>query len=59
MVEGNKGHIVTISSMAGHMGIQKLTDYCATKAAATNFLTALKTELDREGKLIYCPDVFW
>lgn len=52
MIDSNRGHIVTISSMAGHMGIHKLTDYCATKAAAMGFITALRSELEREGKTI-------
>ncbi|KAF5302599.1 hypothetical protein FQA39_LY10217 [Lamprigera yunnana] len=60
MIEANNGTIVTISSMAGHMGIPKLSDYCATSAAVINFMTALKTELDNEGApgiktTVICP----
>lgn len=49
MIEANRGHFVSISSMAGFMGIQKLTDYCAAKSATMSFLNALRIELEREG----------
>lgn len=34
MLEKDHGHIVTIASMAGHVGMSKLVDYCASKFAA-------------------------
>ena len=37
MVERNHGHIVTIASSAGLVGVSKLTDYCASKWAAVGF----------------------
>lgn len=33
MIEAKRGHIVTVASMAGHGGINKLVDYCASKFA--------------------------
>ena len=44
MLENNKGHIVTIASMAGKAGISKLVDYCASKHAAVGFDEALRFE---------------
>ena len=39
------GHIVTISSMAGYVGINRMPDYCASKFAAVGFSEALTAEL--------------
>lgn len=36
MIEKDHGHIITIASMAGHVGMSKLVDYCASKFAAVN-----------------------
>ncbi|CAH4035477.1 estradiol 17-beta-dehydrogenase 11-like [Pieris brassicae] len=49
MIDSNHGHIVTIASMAGHVGVPKLVDYCASKSAACGFDEALKVELDSKG----------
>ncbi|CAK1555675.1 unnamed protein product [Leptosia nina] len=49
MIESNNGHIVTIASMAGHVGVPKLVDYCASKSAACGFHEALKVELESKG----------
>lgn len=49
MVEHNSGHIVTIASMAGHVGVAKLVDYCSSKAAACGFDEALRLELEVRG----------
>lgn len=46
MLEENKGHIVSIASLAGHAGIYKLVDYCASKFAAVGFDEALRMELE-------------
>lgn len=46
MLEENKGHIVSIASLAGHVGISKLVDYCASKFAAVGFDEALRMELE-------------
>ncbi|XP_072945111.1 estradiol 17-beta-dehydrogenase 11-like [Epargyreus clarus] len=49
MIEHNNGHIVTIASMAGHVGVAKLVDYCSSKAAACGFDEALRLELEVKG----------
>ncbi|XP_058986281.1 estradiol 17-beta-dehydrogenase 11-like [Musca domestica] len=46
MIENQSGHIVTIASLAGHVGITKLVDYCASKFAAVGFDEALRLELE-------------
>lgn len=59
MLEENKGHIVSIASLAGHVGISKLVDYCASKFAAVGFDEALRMELEAEGyninTTVVCP----
>lgn len=52
MIENNEGHIVTIASMAGHVGIKKMIDYCASKYAAVGFDEALRVELDALGTIV-------
>ncbi|KAJ2945692.1 hypothetical protein O0L34_g532 [Tuta absoluta] len=49
MIENSDGHIVTIASMAGQVGVAKLVDYCASKSAACGFDEALKIELETRG----------
>lgn len=39
------GHIVTIASLAGLSGINRLVDYCSSKFAAVGFDESLRTEL--------------
>lgn len=46
MIEKDHGHIVTIASLAGHVGISKLVDYCSSKFAAVGFDEALRLELE-------------
>lgn len=46
MLENNKGHIVSVASLAGQCGIPKLVDYCASKYAAVGFDEALRMELE-------------
>lgn len=46
MMEKNSGHIVSIASLAGHVGVPKLVDYCASKFAAVGFDEALRMELE-------------
>ena len=41
------GHVVAISSAAGHVGTAKLTDYCASKFAVVSFMESLEAELRR------------
>ncbi|MFH4975714.1 hypothetical protein AB6A40_002423 [Gnathostoma spinigerum] len=45
MLEVNSGHIVTISSIAGKVGIAGLVDYCMSKHASVGFTSALTEEL--------------
>ena len=45
MMEKNRGHLVSIASLAGRSGIHFLTDYCASKFAAVGFCEALTSEL--------------
>lgn len=62
MIENNEGHIVTIASMAGHVGIKKMIDYCASKYAAVGFDEALRVELDALGtaliSYVNCISIF-
>lgn len=60
MMEKNHGHIVTIASLAGHVGIGKLVDYCSSKHAAVGFDEALRIELESLGvngvkTTVICP----
>ncbi|MEE6460106.1 hypothetical protein FKM82_000861 [Ascaphus truei] len=50
MVKKNQGHIVTVASIAGHVGIFYLVDYCATKFGAVGFHKSLTAELAALGK---------
>ena len=45
MLAQGSGHIVTIASMAGMTGVNRLVDYCASKFAAVGFDEALRVEL--------------
>ena len=36
MIERRRGHIVTVASSGGYVPMDKLTDYCASKAAAVS-----------------------
>lgn len=49
MLEKDHGHIVTIASLAGHVGITKLVDYCSSKFAAVGFDEAIRLELENLG----------
>ncbi|XP_048214393.1 short-chain dehydrogenase/reductase family 16C member 6-like [Perognathus longimembris pacificus] len=60
MIEANHGHLVCISSVAGIIGINGLTDYSATKFAAFGFAESLFFELNLIKKTnikttIICP----
>lgn len=59
MMENNKGHIVSIASLAGHIGVPRLVDYCTSKFAAVGFEEALHMELAAEGyninTTVICP----
>jgi len=48
MMEKNRGHIVTLASMAGVLGVSGLADYSGSKFAAFGFNEALRFELKKE-----------
>ncbi|XP_004391597.1 PREDICTED: estradiol 17-beta-dehydrogenase 11 [Odobenus rosmarus divergens] len=45
MMKNNHGHIVTVASAAGHVGVPFLLAYCSSKFAAVGFHKALTEEL--------------
>jgi all-trans-retinol dehydrogenase (NAD+) len=49
MINAKRGHIVTIASLAGYSGTNKLVDYCASKSANIGMDEALKVELMVQG----------
>jgi all-trans-retinol dehydrogenase (NAD+) len=59
MIERNRGHIVTMASAAGLIGVPRLTDYCATKFAAVGLDESLRVELKRRAPgvrtTVVCP----
>ncbi len=60
MMATNKGHIVSIASVAGLSGSVKLSDYCASKFAAVGFEESLRLELQCDGyygihSTVVCP----
>ena len=50
MMSRNRGHIVTIASIAGVTGCENLVDYCASKHAAVGLHETLRLELRKLGK---------
>ncbi|KAI1288476.1 Short-chain dehydrogenase/reductase family 16C member 6 [Halotydeus destructor] len=60
MLAGKRGHLVTISSVAGLTGTCNLTDYCAAKFGNIGFEEALRYELLSDGhdhvqSTVVCP----
>ncbi|KAM6216120.1 epidermal retinol dehydrogenase 2 [Rhynchocyon petersi] len=60
MIAADHGHLVCISSAAGHIGAIRLTDYCASKFAACGIAESLFFELKLQNKskvkvTIVCP----
>ena len=59
MMNKNKGHIVTIASAAGTMGVCGLSDYCASKFGAFGFNESLRMELKQQKSsvktTVICP----
>jgi len=49
MMKDGHGHIVTIASTAGLIGVNRLVDYCASKYAAIGINEAMQNELRAEG----------
>jgi all-trans-retinol dehydrogenase (NAD+) len=50
MIERNSGHIITMASAAGLLGVDRQTDYAASKHAAIGFAESLRAELKRAGR---------
>lgn len=53
MIAKKKGHIVSIASMAGHVSLPGLSDYCASKFGAVAIDEALRLELKKNGHYSY------
>ena len=49
MIKTNQGHLVTITSAAGLIGVNSLADYCASKFASVGFDESIRMELRRKG----------
>ena len=49
MIENNHGHICTIASSAGLLGVPGLADYCASKHAAVGFDESIRMEMRHLG----------
>jgi all-trans-retinol dehydrogenase (NAD+) len=48
MIQRNQGHVVTMASAAGLVGVARQTDYSASKHAAVGFMESLRAELRRD-----------
>ena len=46
MITEKRGHIINISSVAGLVGINRLSDYCSSKSALIGFNNSLRTEVE-------------
>ncbi|NXJ65908.1 RDHE2 dehydrogenase, partial [Rostratula benghalensis] len=60
MMASNHGHLVSIASAAGLIGVNRLADYCASKFAAVGFAESVDFEMKVMGKTgikttIVCP----
>jgi all-trans-retinol dehydrogenase (NAD+) len=59
MIEAGTGHIVTVASAAGVIGVVGLADYCASKWAAVGFNESLRVELKKTARhvrtTVVCP----
>ncbi|XP_070988923.1 epidermal retinol dehydrogenase 2-like [Oncorhynchus clarkii lewisi] len=60
MTANNHGHLVSVASTAGMIGVNGLADYCASKFAAIGFAESVALELLATGKdgvktTIVCP----
>ncbi|KFQ74743.1 Epidermal retinol dehydrogenase 2, partial [Phoenicopterus ruber ruber] len=60
MIASNHGHLVSIASAAGLFGVNRLSDYCASKFAAVGFAESVDFEMKGLGKTgvkttIVCP----
>lgn len=59
MIEANAGHVVTVASAAGLVGVARQTDYSASKHAAVGFDESLRVELHKSAPrvrtTVVCP----
>lgn len=59
MIRRGEGHLVTMASAAGLIGVPGLSDYCASKFAAVGFHESLRAELRRTApgvrSTLVCP----
>jgi all-trans-retinol dehydrogenase (NAD+) len=59
MIGRNAGHVVTIASAAGLIGVARMTDYAASKWAAVGFDESLRVELRHQAPgvktTVVCP----
>ncbi|KAJ5692604.1 hypothetical protein N7462_002027 [Penicillium macrosclerotiorum] len=46
MVRLNRGHVITVASMATYVTVGEMVDYCCSKASALSFHEGLRQELD-------------
>jgi len=53
MISSQRGHIVTVASIAGILGTYRCSDYSATKFAACGFHEVLYTELQVMHMIIF------
>jgi len=63
MMSSNSGQVVTVSSCAGLDGVNRMTDYCASKYAAVGFSESLSEEMRCNGYdgitvTLICPYYF-
>ena len=57
MMRRNKGHVVSIASMAGICAQPALADYCASKFAAVGFQEALRLEMKSANRNVTCTTI--
>jgi all-trans-retinol dehydrogenase (NAD+) len=59
MLARDRGHVVTIASAAGYVGVSRLADYAASKWGAVAFDESLRVELSKRGSrvltTVICP----
>lgn len=59
MVEANRGHVVTVSSVLAEIGIPWCSDYCASKAAVKALHESAAREMIIRGRDVHftlvCP----
>ena len=57
MIERDHGHVLTIGSAAGVIGVAGMLDYCASKVALRGMNEALRMQLLRQGSAVRCTMV--